>query len=324
MCRSFFRSLAWLFCLTMLVAAGLSGCARQEAYGILDEANEHEALGREVQAIEAYHRAAEIAPDDAYLQRVLGRAFVRRRDYDRAAEALQAAIDLEAGYLEAYQDLIGVALRQDDTDAAIAWMERAAQSVPNYAPIYEQLVAFYMVNRQFEDALDLLGRLDETFPGAAWVPFHRGGVLRQLGQTEEALAAYNLARKLKPDLPDLWAEIGNLHFDLAAYGEAEDAFERAIEQDPGDHRSMNNLAWTYAVRGRNLEIGVELSRASLRLREEASYMDTLAELYYKQGDRKRALTWIRRAIRITSDSEDLMDHLQSQLERFRRAPYGRT
>jgi hypothetical protein len=53
-------------------------------------------------------------------------------------------------------------------------------------------------------------------------------------------------------------------------------------------------------------------------------MDTLAELYYKQGDRKRALIWIRRAIRAGSRSPELKEHLEQQYERFQRAPYGRT
>ena len=87
---------------------------------------------------------------------------------------------------------------------------------------------------------------------------------------------------------------------------------------------MNNLAWVYAERGKEIDRAIELSRASLELREEPSYMDTLAELYYKQGDRRRALVWIRRALRMASDSPELIDHLKKQFERFQRAPYGRT
>ena len=87
---------------------------------------------------------------------------------------------------------------------------------------------------------------------------------------------------------------------------------------------MNNLAWLYATRGKKLDEGIKLSRASIELREQPSYMDTLAELYYKQGDRRSALVWIWRAIRMRPESPELKEHLESQLERFQRAPYGRT
>ncbi len=308
-------------CFLVLAA---SGCARREAYQLLDLANEHEAAGYEGKAIETYGLAVDAAPADAYLQRALGRAFLRRREYDRARDAFLEAVTIEPAYLEAFQDLISVSLAQDDPDAALGWLERAALSVPEYAPIYEQLVAFYLARDENDEAMTLLDDLVERFPQEAWIPFRQGNLFRQLTQTDEALKAYGRASDLDDALPDLWAEIGNLHYDLESYDEAEDAYARAIEQYPRDHRSMNNLAWVHAIRGRGLSAGIELSRAALELREEPSYMDTLAELYYKQGDRRRALVWIRRALRVGSDSQELNTHLRQQLERFRRAPYGRT
>lgn len=304
--------------------AAATGCKKREAYQLLSLANEYETDGYEGKAIETYGLAVDAAPEDAYLQRVLGRAYLRRRDYDRARDAFQEAVLLEPAYLEAFQDLIAVSLAQNDADGALGWLERAALSVPDYAPIYEQLVAFYMVSSRQDEAMTLLDDLVEKFPQEAWIPFRQGNLLRQLDRKDEALAAYGKALDLNDSLEDLWAEIGNLHYDLEAFGDAEDAFTRAIEQDPGDHRSMNNLAWLYAVRGKRIDKGIRLSRTSLELREEPSYMDTLAELYYKQGDRRRALVWIRRAIRMGSDSPELKAHLRQQLERFQRAPYGRT
>ena len=299
------------------------GCARREAYQLLDLAHRLEGAGYEEQALSTYLEASEAAPSDAYLQRVLGRAYVRRGELDRGREALERAVELEGAYLDAYEDLIGVALADEDTDAALGWLERAARSVPNYAPIYERLVTFYAVKDRTDDAMALLNQLEQHFPEEAWIPFKKGALLRQQSQFEAALKAYEDAGNLDETLPDLWAEVGNLHFDLEHYDDAEEAFTRAIEQDPYDHRSMNNLAWTFAVRGRNLDVGIELSRTSIELREEPSYMDTLAELYYKQGDRRRALIWIRRAIRMGTDSPELKDHLKKQVERFQRAPYGR-
>ena len=313
---------------TLLLAVGLlaltiPGCANREAYKLLDQAHRFEGAGYEGKAIEAYLQAVERAPEDAFIQRALGRAYLRRQDWDRAREALVEAVSLEPAYLDAYQDLIAASLGERDTEAALGWLEQAAHSIPDYAPLYERLIAFYATNDRQDEAMRLLEDLALRFPDEAWIPFRRGVVLRQMSRLTEALEAYEDAEKLDASLPGFWAEVGNLQFDLEAYDKAVVAFTRAIEQDPMDHRSMNNLAWVYAVRGRELDKGIELSRASLELREEPSYMDTLAELYYKQGDRRRALILIRRAIRMGSDSEELSAHLQKQLERFQQA-HGRT
>lgn len=314
----------WVGVPILIAVAALVGCEKREAYQLLDLAHGYEAAGYEGKAIEAYTQAVAADPGDAYLHRALGRAFLRRKEYDRAREALQAAIDLEPAYLDAYQDLISSSLAQQDPDAALGWLERAAQAVPRYAPIYEQLAVFYVVSDRHDEAMTLLDDLESRFPSEAWIPFRRGLLLRETGRGDEALASYDRALALDPELPDLWTEIGNLHYDREDYDAAEKAYTRAIDQNPRDHRSMNNLAWLYAIRGKNLEEGVRLSRASLELAEEPSYMDTLAELYYKQGDRRRALIWIQRAIRMRPESEELKQHLEQQLERFQRAPYGRT
>lgn len=311
-----------------LVAAGIllafSGCEQGEAYRTLDEAHAFEAAGEEEEALNAYARAVQISPDDAYLHRALARAYLRRQAFDPALESLENAVRLEPAYLDAYQDLIRVSVAQDDLDAALGWLERAAKAVPDYVPLYEELVTLYLASDKVDEAGVLLQDLVLKFPDQAWVHFYQGNVLRNQGHQQDALDAFAHAAKLEQDLPGLWAEIGNLQYDLGDFDTAEDAYSRAIEQNPRDHRSMNNLAWLYAERGRDLEQGIELSRLSLEMREEPSYMDTLAELYYKQGDRKRALIWIRRALRAGSRSPELKEHLEQQYERFQRAPYGRT
>lgn len=312
------------FAAGFLVVTIVLGCQQREAYQLLDRANGYEAAGYENRAIETYVQAAAADSSDAYLQSALAGAYLRRSDYDRASDALRDAIALEPAYLDAYQNLIRISVAKDDVNAALGWLEKAAHAVPGYRPIYEELVTLYLVSERLDEAFVLLEDLAERFPKEAWVHFRLGGLLRFLERPDEALEAFSQAAYLDDEFPHLWAEVGNLQYELEAFDEAEDAYSRAIDQDPNDHRSMNNLAWVYAEIGKEIHRGIELSRSSLELREEPSYMDTLAELYYKQGDRRRALIWIRRALRMGVDSPELNDHLKQQFDRFQRAPYGRT
>ena len=79
--------------------AAVTGCGKREAYQLLSLANDYETDGYVGKAIETYGLAVDADPKDAYLQRVLGRAFLRRRDYDRARAAFREAVSLEPAFV---------------------------------------------------------------------------------------------------------------------------------------------------------------------------------------------------------------------------------
>lgn len=61
---------------------------------------------------------------------------------------------------------------------------------------------------------------------------------------------------------------------------------------------MNHLAWLYQAQGR-LEEALPLSRLAVQLApDKAEFLDTLAEILFKQGERAEALQLARRAARL--------------------------
>ena len=91
---------------------------------------------------------------------------------------------------------------------------------------------------------------------------------------------------------------------------------KMIAKEPNSAHWHNELAWSYAEMGIELDRGIELSRKSLELKpDEPNYLDTLAELYHKKGQRQKAIEAIKKAMNLDPQSQ----YFRKQLEKFEAA-----
>ena len=77
--------------------------------------------------------------------------------------------------------------------------------------------------------------------------------LANLGQHEEAIAAYNKALKIDPKFHISWNGLGSALRELGRNTEAIAALEKALEIEPEDHFALNNLGNALNDLGRNTE-----------------------------------------------------------------------
>ena len=310
----------YLYCL--LVLAG--GCADRTASQYLQTARVHETRGELGAALEAYQAAASTVPDDAFYQRRLGLAYLRREMYAAATTSLERALELEPHYADVYRDLAAVFEAQEMKSAAIAWLERGARQVPDYEPLQRDLVELQLLHDRPDEAMSILETAVERWPDALWAHFRLAQLYRQLERFERAEAALSRVLEIESGIAEAHALLGNVFYEQEKYEDAADAYRRAIVLNPDDHGSYNNLAWLYAIQGIRLKDAQRLSLQSLRkVPDSPIYLDTLAEIYYRTAQYERAIEVIRRAISIPSEDPGLRDHLQKQLDKFMAASGGR-
>ena len=320
--RIFGCLLKWIIALSAWVF--LAGCEEHKAYRHVNDALHFEARGQADQALAALQAAVEVRPDDAYLRRRLGWALVQRSSYEAAQAELEAALALAPHYLAAYQDLAILAEVQNMPDAATGWLEKAIQIAPAYRPMYRDLAGMYLKQGRFSEAQILLEQVVDRWPDAIWAHFRLGGLFMRLKWPERAAPAFKYVVDQQPNTREDYAlyieahgALGNAYYEMKDYPAAEEFFKKAIELNPADHSSLNNLAWVYAVQGIQLEEGLRLSRRSLRLNPDSPvYLDTLAELHYHLGEIDMAIQLIRRAITLAPEDAELQAHLQQQLAKF--------
>ena len=174
-------------------------------------------LGKDQEAILAYQRAVELAPDDYYPYLVLGQTYVIRRRYEAAVSALTQAADLSTYAQSAtseeriaiFKALGRAHLGRDQVDQAIAAWQRISEIEPHNIFSRIELVDAFREQTERSDDPALIGEL-----------------------YAQAIAQHEAIIDLKPDDPYRVClsrrEIGEIHEDMGNYEVAIQNYDAAL------------------------------------------------------------------------------------------------
>lgn len=151
----------------------------------------------------------------------------------------------------------------------------------------------------------------------------RTRALLETGDTEEAVREAWRAHAAMPGDTQLVCDLVPRLDHAGLDAEADRMFEAAFahRQQAGKHHPnapslMNNTAWMAATCNRRLDEALDLARGATELSpDNPTYLDTLAEVHFRRGDRAEAVELIRRCMELDPDRE----HYQQQLARFEEA-----
>lgn len=144
------------------------------------------------------------------------------------------------------------------------------------------------------------------------------------GDLETAVRESALAAALTPGDTTLAEELTPA-FDRASQPDKGDElfetlfgrYEAHCQQFPKSAYLHNNLAWLAARCGRRIDVAMEHARKAVELApQNGSYLDTLAEVYFHQGDREAAVRYSKLAVQMSPGQSSLRD----QLARFSNDP----
>ena len=144
---------------------------------------------------------------------------------------------------------------------------------------------------------------------------HRAELNLLLGQFKKEALLSNDAEDFKM-LASLYYELGREALALKWY-------QKALELEPQDSELMNNLAWLLATakdkKLRDPKRALELALKAVSLRPIATYLDTLAEAFWANGQREKACLYS--ILALARAQEDPLyypnqDYYQRQKERF--------
>jgi tetratricopeptide (TPR) repeat protein len=109
-------------------------------------------------------------------------------------------------------------------------------SAPDYA---KQGDACFFENR-YEDAIAAYDRALQIQPDLADTWNNRGVVLTRMQRYQEAIASYEQATKIRPHYPDAWNNRGVVLLELQQYQDAIACYEQAIQAKPDYADAWNN------------------------------------------------------------------------------------
>jgi tetratricopeptide (TPR) repeat protein len=138
-----------------------------------------------------------------------------------------------------------------------------------------------------------------------------------------AIETLESARRLDPQLPEVSQVLTFIYVSTHREAEAIREGARALELNPDDANTYNNLAWLHATAKRseflNLQLAQEYAERAVALTQwkQPSFLDTLAEVYYRRGgsERSKAHDLMLRAIDI-APREEVADFRRHFFELF--------
>ena len=155
-------------------------------------ATSHSSLGHEQQAVEAFRKAAAIAPKSQDVRHYLALHYARTKDWARAVPLLEQIVAESPDRLTAVDALATLKARQGmlamdagQTDVAIAAFERARTLKPADFQNDLELGVLYLAARRYEDARAALDRVQPSDPGYPMALFKRAQVSVLLNEPDK-------------------------------------------------------------------------------------------------------------------------------------------
>ena len=174
---------------------------------------------------------------------------LRKGDAAGALQELTEVVKVRPNYVAAWMLLGSAYLRTQQQDKAEAAFQRAAQLNPKNPAVLTQLGVLYLRDKRYEPARQAFQQITELNPHDAEAQVNLGVALNLLGRSDEALARFRKATELNPNLLQAWYNIGLGSMKLQRYDDAVDAFTRATKLAPKDAEAWIWLANAYQAKG---------------------------------------------------------------------------
>ncbi|HKI60218.1 MAG TPA: tetratricopeptide repeat protein, partial [Mariprofundaceae bacterium] len=226
-------------------------------------------------AAEQFRKVLASAPDDN--ARFYLAASLEAMDKRNEAKKLYQEIDKKSiAYVDAQLRLAGLDLAANHASEAEKRAKAVLADHPDDGDAYMLLSSIYLVQQKFQSLLD---------------------------ETEDALALQHIPSRLLFN-----RAVAYEHF--KQYENVERSLRELLSTNPNHSEALNFLGYVFADQGINLVEARELIQRALEEKpDDGYYLDSLAWVYFKQGNFKQAAKLQRSAIEQISDDPVMFEHL---------------
>ena len=216
-----------------------------------------------------------------------GTAALAAKNYAAAEEAFQRVRELEPKNHRGLLGLVQTYMARNRSDEAIRLLETESSADPASRDLSVALGSVYAAAGKWDQAISqfqkLLDATDKGTRAAGELYLALGETYRRKNDPASAISALKNARLILPNDARVLAPLAMM-LEAANSWEAQQAYEDAVRVDPNNALLLNNLAFTLAEHGGDLDRALSLARRAQRLAPTAAEIaDTLGWVYLKKG-----------------------------------------
>jgi Flp pilus assembly protein TadD len=282
-------------------------------------------------------------PNDTDALLEFGILNLRRKQYDAAEEALRRVYRLDPSNMRALEGLAEIHIQKNEPQKAVEVMSAEVDKEPKRRELRRELAFMELRTRQYDKAIadyqalidqfkntpseqgELLGQIGSIYAASGdpvrgienlkkatqlaqenWNVWSAlGDLYNRTGKKPEAITAYRMALKLRPDTPIIMNNLAYLLVDTG--GDLEEALrlaQTARQQLPGADTVLDTLGWVYLRKN--------LTDSAVRIYEDltaksdanATYHYHYAAALAQKGDRAAALKQLDLALKNNPGKEE--------------------
>lgn len=247
-------------------------------------------LGSPARALEVLQPALSRGSRDPQLMTVAGEAYLAVGDIPKAAQYFAQTTALDPKNAAARTRLGQVRFAEGDTEGAIRDLEAASAMDPNVSSADLALVANLLRQKQFDQALAAVGRLEQKQPNSALVYNLKGVVYLSKRDLASARANFERALQIQADFLPAVNNLAQLDRLENKPDAARKRYQALLDKDPKNEQALLGLAdLLQSLGGDPSEIESLLKRAVVANPQSINVRVALVTFYIRKGDGKQAL-----------------------------------
>lgn len=220
-------------------------------------------------------------PEETDLKLMYGAFLLTRKKTEEAKFQFQLVTEMEPDNSAAWQQLLNLALKEENLPEIIRICQRCQTLFPNAPEYYFYLGIAYFQQEKYADALQT----------------YRDGL--------KVIPAENAALK-----SDFYGQIGDIHHQVGEEEQAYQAYEEALKYNENNVVVLNNYSYFLCLSKKELKKAERMSAQCIKLEpDNATYLDTYAWIFFTEGNYTLAKIYIENALeKDTTKSPELVDH----------------
>ena len=247
-------------------------------------------------------------PEQIYIY--LARIYEMRNDYDAAMSWLKkvsSGPNLMEGKLVGAQ----FTAKHKTVDKAIEFLDsHASSNINEKLVILKAKASILSNNNREEDAYDLMKREDKNFKESAEFKFDYAVLSEKMGNTLLMEQLLMEAIKLKPDFAVAYNALGysyadrNIKLDVAKRN-----IEIALSIQPKNHYILDSMGWVYYRLGNN-KIALEFLKKAFAIQEDPEIAAHLGEVLWQMKMKDKASEIWQSSLKIYPNNKVLLDTIK--------------
>ena len=250
---------------------------------------------------------------------ILSRYIVRLQQSKQGTESANALFEtlLEQHPNETKLNLMyGTLLQmQEKNDDARFQFSLVTESEPENMEAWQQLLSLALKNEDIPEVIRICEKCIGLFPKAPQFYFYLGIGYYQQKEYEKALDAYRAGiAVIDPEntqmLSDFYGQMGDIYYQIEQLDKAYEAYDQALKYNPKNVVVLNNYGYFLSTNGGDLKKAERMSAQCIRLEpDNATYHDTYAWIFFMQGNYTLAKIYIESAMGKEGEkSPEIVEH----------------